>query len=235
MGERPRTQDWRLDVPPVLWPVPVMDACELLPDKTSLADLIGHRVVLGDPVAGLYFYDVRLVIAPHMHQGAQVVGVVPEIDWYRRERDDTAAVVPTPVPVTRVWYEVGKYMEPTDQPIPLSQDDVQPARRSAHLVPRVDEPPVRWPRNCAEMIGVTGARCWLGARPNFRIASEPVKQQDPSGVDLTQGLDGLDKPVVAPVVRVLREADWYRQLDTGADRSRNLEIWHAEASLVWLE
>lgn len=228
--------DRRTERPPVLWPVSLTEA-PAMAGETDISPLIGRRVVIRSHQhrAAAWSYDMRLMTPPHAYDGERVVGVVPEIDWYRHQRDETYVVVPRPVAIDRVWYEVEQTVSAEDEPVPVPQDDIRARDRSAELVVDVDCPPVRWPRRATSVPAMmAGGRCWIGANSSFRVVSQPYRHEV-AGMDLSRGLDGLDEPVHAPVMHVVDEADWYRMIDGYVGTNDEFKIFQVQASLVWLE
>jgi hypothetical protein len=196
-------------------------------------DLVGQRVIVGDPQAGTWVYEQRAATRIHRLDGEQVLGVVAEVDWYRRQRDPGYLMVPHPVPVERVFVEVPEYSG--RKPVVLDQSDLLPSRRSRSLVSRLDVPPSRWPRRADREGAVTGARCWIatqdGFRGDLRAIGEP-RREETGTLNLSGGLEGLDKVVVAAMVPLCVEADWYRWQDTG---QRPRQLFLVESQLVYLE
>lgn len=225
--------DRRTERPPVLWPVSITEAPALLSDQQQ-TDLLGHRVVVSSATDGVWYYDMRLVAPPHTYEGDRVVGVLPEIDWYRQQRDPTHIAVPRSVPVERVWYEIETEMPSDASPTPLPQDDIPPKFRSAHLVPSIESPPVRWPRLSSTVTGgITGARCSIGGHRGYRIGCEPYRQEAEGRLHFWGGLEELDRPVFTTCVRLLDEETWYQALDQGGEFDAG--VGQVETSLVWLE
>lgn len=223
---------WAEQVPPVLWPVPIAEAGSLVEEF----DPIGCRVVVShQPHTGRWVYQQRAFTRIHEYQGAPSIGVIPELDWYRQRRDPSYVAVPHPVPVERVFVELGMPMR-GEQPVPPDQSELRPSARSASLVTDLDSPPVRWPRRANGQEFVTGARCWVidsgGPRRDWRAVGEPRKSEVGT-IDFTQGLDGLDQPTVSTMIPLLREPDWYQLIDTGG--SQTDEVLLAESYLVFLE
>lgn len=228
------TSDRRAEKPPVLWPVPLTEAPAMVGDVSGVDDLIGERIVISSPVDGVWYYDMRLMTAPHTRGDDRVVGVLPEIDWYRQQRDQTYIAVPRSVPVDRVWHEIETEMPDSSAPASLPQDDIPENSRAAHLVPSIDSPPVRWPRKSAVVTGsLTGARCWIGGHRGYRIGCEPYRQEAEGRLHFWGGLDQLDRPVFTTCVRLLDEETWYKALDHGGDFDNG--VYQVETSIVWLE
>ncbi|MFD9964853.1 hypothetical protein [Amycolatopsis sp. NPDC058986] len=223
--------DWTTQRPPVLSPVPVTTALRL----HGQLELIGQRVVVGDPRSGAWVYDQRAATKVHARDGQKMVGVVAEVDWYRQQRDPAYPVVPFSVPADRVWFELTDMVDPDAAPAPLDQSDLLPGYRSVSLVSDPTMPPVRWPRRADGERAVTGARCWLvmesGVHGGFRAAGEPRRSEVPA-VNLSRGLEGLNQPVIGTIIPLYREMDWYRWQDTG-DLPR--QRFDAESQLVYLE
>lgn len=235
MAEPEREQaglDWPDQVPPVLWPVPVSETPALLGEDFTL---VGKRVVIGTGPAGQWVYEQRASTPIHERDGQSVIGVLSEAEWYRQQREPTYPVVPHPVPVELAYYEALVPMHDAT-PITPDQSDLFPASRSASLVTDPTEPPVRWPRRATSERFLTGARCWFlwrdGPIRAYRAVGEP-RREEVGTVNLSRGLEGLDKPVVSTVVPLFHEADWYRWLDTGDSPDSGLV--RAETNLVFLE
>lgn len=231
------TRPWWRQVPPVLWPMPVLDALRMLDTSWSIE---GRRVIVADDsdelVQRIWLYELRAATKVHERGGEQVVGIVPEVDWYRQQRDPTYPAVPRPVPVSQLFVELAVHVAEDEQPTLPDQSDVPPSARCASLVPDPAAPPVRWPRVATQERHLTGARCWVlhqdGPRPGWRAVGEP-RRAEVGTIDFSAGLDGLDRPTVSTVMPVCREDGWYRLLDTGDLGSTPLAS--AEVSLVYLE
>lgn len=224
--------DWPNRVPPVLWPVPVAETAALLGTEFSL---VGKRIVVGTGSDGHWIYAQRAATPTHIRDGRQVIGVLSEHDWYRQQRDPTYPVVPHSVPVERAYYESLVPMGDAS-PVAGDQSDIPPASRTASLLTEPSEPPVRWPRRATGESFLTGARCWFLERDGpiraYRAVGEP-RRQEVGTVDFSNGLEGLDTPVVSAMVPLYAEPDWYRWMETGTDPDEGLVI--AEASLVFVE
>lgn len=227
--------DWWQKKPPVRLPVPLAQAADLVTGELTIP---GSRVIIGDSTNDIWLYDQRAATGIHPYQDGQAVGVLPESDWFRVRRDPSYVAVPHTVPVDQVWIE---FLASSDdgEPILPYQEDIAPESRSQRLVPDIKSPPVRWPRLATKVTSVLGARCWIvspdGVLPGFRALTEPYRTKPGTvpRVNLREGLDGLDKPVVTTSVTVTHERDWYRWKDTGD--TRDMMLIEIETSLVWLE
>lgn len=222
--------EWPNQIPPVLWPIPVDDTAALLGGEFSL---VGRRVVVGTGQNGHWLYQQRATTPIHERDGDRVIGVLSEHDWYRHQRDPTYPVVPHSVPVDRAYYEMLVPMGDA-APVASDQSEIPPASRTASLVTEPIEPPVRWPRRATRDSFLTGARCWVlsqdGPIRAYRAVGEP-RRREVGTVDLSNGLEGLDTPVVSAMVPLYPEPEWYRWMDTGEWPDFVL----AEASLVFVE
>lgn len=229
------SEDQRHEVPPVLWPVPLVDALDLIGGPPALP---GRRIVVGDQAAdrvGHWLYAQRAATRPHTLDGAICVGVLAESDWYRRQRDASVPAVPHAVPAARIYLEVEHAIGPGDESSSPDQSDLAPERRSASLVAEPAVPPVRWPRRADRELRTTGARCWIlgehGIQSGFRAVGEP-RRREVGTVEFGGGLDGLDDPVISTSLPVVVESDWYAWHDTGTSPPRH---WIVESALTWLE
>lgn len=230
----PPSEDQVGQVPPVLWPVPLLEALDLLGGP---AQLPGRRIVVGDldeSWQGHWLYEQRAVTQPHLLNDATCVGVLAEVDWYRQQRDSTYAAVPHPVPAARVYLEF-EHPVGADTPTVPDQSDLAQERRSNSLVADPTVPPVRWPRRADGELRVTGARCWmlshLGIESGFRAVGEP-RREEVGTIDFRHGLEGLDEPVISTSLPLIAESEWYAWHDTGRSPSQRSMV---EAALVWLE
>lgn len=225
---------WDPQPPPVLWPVPAVEAPALAGDDYSLT---GRRVVVGAARGvGEWAYDQRAATPIHERNGQQVIGVLPESDWYRQQRDATVPVVPRPVPASRVFVDVTVPVDAEAAPAASDQSDLRVEARSASLVSDPNLPPVRWPRQATGERFLTGARCWCpqqhGPEQGWRVVGEPRRREVPV-LDFSSGLDGLDTPMTSTAVPLWPEADWYRWLDTGEPPAQSIPI--VETHMVYLE
>jgi hypothetical protein len=195
--------------------------------------LAGKRVVMCDADQGIWVYGQWAVTEPHDRDGETVVGLLDSADWYRRKRDPEHVIVPRSHPLSGLWVELPQDVGNVS-PIPPDQSDVRPAFRTKSIVADLSRPPVRWLRFSQFETEVNGSRCWVltpsGASPAWRACGEP-RRKVYSTIDLTDGLDGLDKPVVGTVVPVCLEEEWYQWRQTGQPpRLRRIPT-----QLVWLE
>ncbi|HEY3479623.1 MAG TPA: hypothetical protein VGL02_12070, partial [Streptomyces sp.] len=200
----------------MLWPVPVADAGAFLGDADQVE---GERVVIRDdiPDAGRWIYDLRAATRVHDRDGKQFIGVLPEAEWYRRQRDDTCLAVPRSIPAEQVYIEIPTPVDPGTAPAPADQSDI-PYHRTRQLVSNPGEPPIRWARRATEERFVTGARCTIltgeGFKRGYRAVGEPRRGADPK-LRFDAGLDEFDKPRPTAMIPLVGEDAWYRWQDTG--------------------
>ena len=230
---QPPTGAWSKQVPPVLWPVPVVDAASFL---GGVDNLVGERLIIRDdvPDAGRWIYDQRAATRLHDHAGEQLVGVLPEAEWYRRRRDDAYLAVPRAIPAEQVYVEIPTSVEPGTEPVSDAQSDI-PYHRTKSMVSNPGEPPVRWARRASDERFVTGARCVLltadGYKRGYRAVGEPRRGADPK-LRFDAGLADFDKPRTVAEIPLISEDAWYEWQDTGLLESA---IFMVEAPLVFLE
>lgn len=221
---------WAYERPPVLVPVP---AAEVHP-------LTNQRLVVHDPQRQVWRYDLRALTEPHpLKVGTTVetcVGVAPEGDWYRKQRSPDIPVVPIPMPLA--WLYVEQAMpDPDIEPETPDQSHVsQKAGHARHLVADASRPPVRRLRAAldAEVVP-TGARACLmtprGPLWGFRVCGAPRLDTFQGTLDLTRGLENLNRPPTGPKIPLCHEADWYSWEQTG--RTPVAELYWLRP--VWLE
>lgn len=228
--EHENADAWAYTKPPVLVPVPA----------AGVRPLINQRLVLHDPVRQLGRYGLRALTEPHPLRLRTTVetcvGVVAESDWYRKQRDPDALVVPMPMPLDWLYVEqpmpdLDTGLEPLDQShIPLD------AGHARYLTADPSRPPVRrlQPALDAEVVRI-GARACVMSRNgpiwDLRVCGEPRLGTFDGTLDLTRGLDNLDRPPVGPKIPLCSEADWYRWEHTGKTPAADL-YWLRP---VWLE
>jgi hypothetical protein len=220
--------EWWQQAPPVLMPVPAVEAA-------AKAELAGKRVVVVDATRGLWVYEQRAVTEPHSRNGRQVVGVVDEASYWHMLDDPSAAVIPRSQPVETLWVE-----QPVDvgntSPVPLNQDDLPRSARTKSLVVDATRPPVRWLRFAPHESEVTGGRAWVltpdGPTRGLRVLGEPRRWTFANAIDWSKGLEGLDQPALGTAVPVCTEQAWYRWRRTG-DAPVAVEFF--PTALVWLE
>lgn len=223
-SEQTAPLEWWEKAPPVLMPVPAVEACPLT----------GSRVVVMDTDQGVWLFDQRAVTEPHEREGQQVVGVLDEAEWYRAADESEYIAVPHSRPLDHLWVE-----QPVDvgntSPVPPRQDDLTPANRTKSLIVDTTRPPVRWLRYAAHESELTGTRAWIVTKEGpvfgWRVLGEPRRRQFPNTLNMTRGLDSLDTPLVGTAVPVCRERQWY-QWRRGQGRPA---VQWAAIQFVWLE
>ncbi|GLY54840.1 hypothetical protein Lesp01_84950 [Lentzea sp. NBRC 102530] len=217
--------EWWQQAPPVLMPVPAVEA----------GPLKGKRVVVVDADRGLWLYEQRAVTEPHVRNGVPVIGVLDEAAYYLSQDEPDAVVVPRSQPLDTLWVE-----KPVDvgntSPIPPAQDDLAKSARTKSLVVDLDRPPVRWLRFAPHELEVTGARAWVLTRDGYefgvRVLGEPRRHKFEGAIDWSKGIESLDKPAVGTAVPVCSEIRWYRWRRTG-EAPQQVEWYPTE--FVWLE
>lgn len=184
----------------------------------------------------MWRYDLRAASEPHDHHGQPHVGVLHEADWYRVRRDPTFIAVPSPVPLDLVWVE-----QRTDPGIDLGPEEpdqsqvLDPFGPAARVVETL-RPPVRRLRIALFQESVLGCRAALntgdGQQWGLRVCSEPYLDELPTAVNTSRGIDSLDEPLIAPIVTLCSEAEWYAWAQTGQPPHQLAE--HA-LYRVWVE
>jgi hypothetical protein len=163
-----------------------------------------------------------------------VVGLLDEADWYRAQRDPDHVVVPRSHPLSELWVELPQDLGNVARPEP-DQSDVHRLTRTKSFVADSTQPPFRWLRFGMLETELTGSRCWIltpeGPLSGWRVCGEPRRGPYTTTVNLTEGLDGLDKPVVGTLVPVCQEDAWYRWRQT----SEAPTLTMVATQFVWLE
>lgn len=222
--------EWAYRKPPALMPVPAASVAQ---------PLTGQRVVMYSPVGQLWRYDVRAVSEPHRYRDRWCVGLLPEGDWYRRQREPerSGAMVPYPYPLDWVWIEQPVDANDFPEPELVDQQDVGATMGFArHLVGEASAPPVRYLRPAlAESTVPSGARaCVMGQEGpewGLRVCGSPRLEEFSRAVDLSGGLDELDHAPIGPKVPLCWENQWYEWEQTGVVPNAT----HCWLVPVWLE
>lgn len=225
------SEDWWEAEPPMQFPVRLTEVDSYLGRELELP---GRRIVVGNPAKG-WLYDQRAATKIHTSATGPAVGVLPEADWYRAQRDSSFCPVPHTVPVDRIWVEMRMPMGGATPPRPDQSDIVEHGRALA-MVPDLFVPPARWPRRATEVSSVVGQRCLIvtedGVRDGFRALSEPFRTEFIETISFGEGLEDLADPEASTMIRLCEEAHWYRWKDTGSTKFKPYEV---ESHLVWLE
>jgi hypothetical protein len=224
LAQLPPDEAWQWRAPPVLMPVPAAE----------ISLLRGERVVMFDADHGGWVYDQFAVTEPHQRDGETVVGLLDAADWYRSKREPDHVVVPRSHPLTELWVEVPQDVGNVS-PVPPDQSDMLPSVRTKSLIVDLTHPPVRWLRIGLLQDRLNGSRCWLltpkGPSRGWRVCGEPRRAEYRNTINLAEGLDGLNKPVIGTVTPVCAESAWYRWRQTGETPRLRLEA----TRFVWLE
>lgn len=177
---------------PDLWfptePAPVVPV-----PASEVSRLRGKRVVTGHAKHG-WRYDLR-ADDPVDNNGAQLVPVLLEADYYRAEIDQVEVFAPL-IPMDRVWIEEVADATPSTPTAAPTPTDLL-----SRLV-TLDAPPSRPPVPARDVLGLAGRRVVVvspaTARRDLRATTEPY--QNPDGTIC---------------VRICDEPDWYRWAFTG--------------------
>jgi len=188
---------WLPEAPRPIVPVPA----------TTVPKIRGSRVIVGDAEHG-WRSDLRaddLVV----RDGAIYVPVLPELDYYRAELNNTTVVAPL-VAVEQVWVEKPAHFPVSDPPSGIAPAFPPSTETGA--------PPIQRPIPSAECGRITGRRLVLvtpsGERRGLRAVCEPYT--DPDG---------------EVRIRVCQEPGWYQWALKGTP-PRTISV---PTFLVWAE
>ena len=219
-------REWEYTRPPVLVPEPARHARELS----------GRRVIVHDPQQGMWRYDLRAATAPHRYHGQMCVGVLPEADWYRRQRTPERAATPSPVPIELLWVEEHVDSLDASPQVPDQSDIALDAGRARRLVDDISRPPIRHLRLGTDEAALVGVRACVanptGLLWDQRICGDPRREEFRETLNFTRETDSLGEPVFGAVVPVCSEFDWYAWQDRPTDSPE--PVLHA-LRFVWLE
>ncbi len=219
-------REWEHATPPVLVPEPAR----------HVPDLTGRRVIVHDPTQGMWRYDLRAATSAHRYDGQMHVGILPESEWYRRQRDPDRPITPRPVPLDLLWVEERVDNLDASPHVPDQSDIPLDAGRARRLIEDVTRPPIRHLRPGTEATALVGARVCVAHPDGWlwdeRICGDPRREEFHETLNFTDGVDSLGERVFGAAVPVCSEAEWFAWEDSPTDSPK--PVLHA-LRFVWLE